>query len=121
MKRTAIVKGLVGIAAVAAVGFELGLFQRVFDSRSLVEDGVLGSDYWIVEVDGKPTERIQHGIVISKVPLALLEPGDRILELSDTPHPQEGAETIQFHTTIKSGVDYRIDTSADGSPKLIAK
>lgn len=105
---------------VAAVGFELGLFQQAFDSRSLVEDGVVGGAFWIVAVDGQPPDRIQHGLVISKVPLALIEPGDRIMELSENRRSSAGGASTRFQTRIEKGVDYRIEAAPDGSPKLVA-
>ena len=105
---------------VAAVGFELGLFQRAIDSRSIVKDGVVGSGYWIVQVDGRPTARIQHGLLITRVPFALLEPGDRVMGLSSEPHPSMDKELIELHATIEKGVDYRISRNAKGVPELVA-
>lgn len=120
MKIGTIIKALLGTGFLTAVGFELGLFQRAFDSRSIVEDGVVGSDYWIIEVDKKPTQRVQHGFLVTKVPFALLEPGDRFMELSATPHPADHTEVIEFHATVEAGVNYRISRSKDGNPELIA-
>lgn len=120
MKTGIIIKALLAVGFVTALGFELGLFQRVFDSRSIVKDGVVGSGYWIVEVDGKPTDRIQHGYLITKIPFALLEPGERVMGLSATPHPAKDAEIIEFHATVEKGVNYRISRDGDGNPELIA-
>ena len=120
MKTGTIIKALLGVGFVTALGFELGLFQRAFDSRSIIEDGVVGSDYWIVEVDGKPTDRIQHGYLITKVPFALLETGERVMELSATPHPGADTEIIEFHATVEKGVNYRITKNEHGNPELIA-
>ena len=121
MKTSKIIVALLGTGFVTALGFELGLFQRGFDSRSIVEDGVVGLDYWIVMVDGMPTDRIQHGYLITKVPFALLEPGNRVMELAATPHPAKDTEIIEFHATVEKGVNYRISKNKDGNPELIAK
>jgi hypothetical protein len=120
MKSVTIINALLAAGFVTTLGFELGIFQRAFDCRSIVKDGVVGSDYWIVKVDGQPTDRIQHGCLITKVPFALLEPGDRVIELSATPHPDEDTEITEFHATIEKGVNYRISRNADGNPELIA-
>lgn len=111
---------LLGAWLVTFVGFELGIFQRAFDSRSIVEDGVVGADFWIVAVDGKPTDRIQHGSVISRVPFALLEPGERVIKLSIRPRPSEKGELVEFRATIEKGVRYRISRDAHGNPELVA-
>ena len=115
MKTGTIIRALLGVGFVAAIGFELGLFQRAFDSRSIVEDGVVGSDYWIVEVDGMPTDRIQHGFLITKVPFALIEPGERLMGLSARPRPAEDTEIIEFHATIEKGVNYRISNNEENT------
>lgn len=120
MKTGTIIKTLLAVGLVIAVGFELGLLQRAFDSRSVVEDGVVGADFWIVGVDGKPVDRIQHGFVITKVPLALIEPGDRVMELSVTSHPSENKELVELRATIEKGVNYRISKDAQGNPELVA-
>lgn len=120
MKTGTIIKALLAVGFMTALGFELGLFQRALDSRSIVEDGVVGSDYWIVEVDGKPTDRIQHGYLITKVPFALVEPGDRVMELSATSHPAKDTEIIELYATVEKGVNYRISRNEDGNPELIA-
>ncbi|MFC5455886.1 hypothetical protein [Prosthecobacter fluviatilis] len=116
-----IFKALFVASLVTAVGFELGIFQRAFDSRSIVEDGVVGADFWIIAVDGKPTVRIQHGLVISKVPFALLEPGNRAIRLSVTPRPSENQKPVEFKATIEKGVHYRISKDENGNPELVAK
>lgn len=117
----AISKALLAALLVTVVGFELGIFQQAFDSRSIVEDGVVGADFWIIEVDEKPTDRIQHGLVISKVPFALLEPGNRAIKLSVTPRPSENRDLIDLQATVEKGVRYRISRDGNGKPELVAK
>ena len=79
MRIRPVIRVLLGAAVLTALGFETGLLQRAFDSRSVLEDGVVGSEFWIEEVDGKPVERVRHGFVISRIPFALVEPGERVL------------------------------------------
>jgi len=121
MKIRLIIKVSLGVALLAFAGFELGIIQRVFDSRSIVEDGVLGADYWIIKVDGEPTSRVQHGVLITKVPLALIEPGERIFQLSEDDYSSSANEIIEFRVTIRKGENYRIAADAEGNPKLIVK
>jgi hypothetical protein len=101
-----------------AIGLELGLFQRLFDGRSVVEDGVLGADFWIVEVDGKPVERIRHGMLVTKVPVALVETGQRVIGLSRNSPASGPQERIELQAVIEKGVRYRITTNQEGEPQL---
>ncbi len=119
MKVDKLIRSLLGAGLAMGVGFEIGLFQRAFDSRSIVADGVVGSEYWIIEVDGKPTDRIEHGLLISKVPFALLAPGDRVMALSLTSHPSGEGALVEFQATIEKGVDYRILRDEKGNPALV--
>jgi hypothetical protein len=120
MKTSTIIKALLGAGLITAVGFELGLIQQAFDSRSVIRDGVVGADFWIVEVDGKRTDRIKHGVLITKVPLALVEPGDRVMKLALTPRLSDERELVEFHAKIERGVDYRISRNKEGKPELVA-
>ena len=104
-----------------AISFELGLFQQAFDTRSIVEDGTVGADFWIIRVDGNPTDRIQHGLLITKVPFAIVEPGERIMELSETPRSTEDQALVEFRARIQKGTRYRIMKNKDGHPELVAK
>jgi hypothetical protein len=118
MNTGTITKSLLGLGFLVAIGFELGLFQRLFDGRSVVEDGVLGADFWIMEVDGKPVERIRHGMLVTKVPVALVEPGQRVIGLSRNSPASGPQEKIQLQAVIEKGVRYRISTNQDGQPQL---
>ena len=51
MRIRPVIRVLLGAAVLTALGFETGLLQRAFDSRSVLEDGVVGSEFWIEEVD----------------------------------------------------------------------
>lgn len=119
MKIGTILKSLFGLGLVVAIDFELGLFQRLFDGRCVVEDGVLGADFWIVEVDGKPVERIQHGFLVTKVPLALVEPGQRVIGLSRSSPSSGRQEQIELEALVEKGASYRIATNPKGEPQLI--
>jgi len=121
MKASTIIKALLGAGLLVSIGFEIGLFQRVFDSRSVVKDGVVGADFWILEVDGEPTERIQHGLLITKVPSALIQPGERVMKLSEESRPSEDEEPFEYHATIQKGVNYRILKNEEGNPELIVE
>lgn len=120
MKTTPTIGTLLGLGFVTALGFEIGIFQRALDSRSIVEDGVVGSAYWIQMVDGNPVDRVRHGYVISRVPYALLEPGDRVMRLAAVPHPAKDNAITEFHAKIEKGVNYRLSKNAEGNPELIA-
>jgi hypothetical protein len=118
MKIGTILKSFFGLGLVMAIGLELGLFQRLFDGRSVVEDGVLGADFWIVEVDGKPVERIRHGMLVTKVPVALVESGQRVIGLSRNSPASGPQERIELQAVIEKGVRYRITTNQEGEPQL---
>ena len=60
MKAIGTTFALITIVLPFAIAWDAGLFRQVLDSRSVVEDGVIGADYWLVKVDGRPTDRIQH-------------------------------------------------------------
>jgi hypothetical protein len=122
MKAIGTTFALITIVLPFAIAWDAGLFRQVLDSRSVVEDGLIGADYWLVKVDGRPTDRIQHGQVVSRVPLALVEPGDRVLLLREgdsSANPTDG--TFEWHARIENGVDYRIEKGTDGKPRLVAK
>lgn len=105
-----------------ALAWDTGLVQQALSSRSVVEDGVIGADYWIVKVDGNPTDRISHGQVVTRVPLALVEPGDRVLSLRERDSAMKPTEgSIEWRTCIEKGTDYRIKKGPDGRPSLVAR
>ena len=113
---------LITIVLPFAIAWDAGLFRQVLDSRSVVEDGMIGADFWLVKVDRRPTDRIQHGQVVSRVPLALVEPGDRVLSLREgdsSANPTDG--TFEWNARIEDAVDYRIEKGPDGKPRLVAK
>lgn len=113
---------LITIVLPFTIAWDAGLFRPILDSRSVVEDGVIGADYWIIKVDGSPTNRIEHGLIVSRVPLALVEPGDRVLSLQEgnsSMYPEDGF--IECHARIEIGTDYHIEKGPDGNPRLVAK
>jgi len=111
------------LAVVAGVLFliviDTGLIQRTFDGRSIIEDAIVGSDYYIVSVDNKPADRIKHGFLITKVPFVLVQPGDHTLQLTRG-FNRNSSEIIELNISIISGVNYRI-TTKDGKPMLTMK
>ena len=122
MKAIGTTFALITIVLPFAIAGDAGLFRQVLDSRSVVEDGMIGADFWLVKVDRRPTDRIQHGQVVSRVPLALVEPGDRVLSLREgdsSANPTDG--TFEWNARIEDGVDYRIEKGPDGKPRLVAK
>ena len=121
MKQSTVIKQLLGAGGIAALCVEFGVCRLCFDSRSTVEDGVVGADYWIIAVDGKPTERVPHGVLVTRIPYALLEPGKRVMRLSTAADPPASSELIEFRATIVKGVDYRISRNGNGDPELVAK
>ncbi len=122
MKAIGTTFALITIVLPFAIAWDAGLFRQVLDSRSVVEDGMIGADFWLVKVDRRPTDRIQHGQVVSRVPLALVEPGDRVLSLREgdsSANPTDG--TFEWNARIEDAVDYRIEKGPDGKPRLVAK
>ena len=121
MRIRPVIRVLLGAVMLIALGlgFETGLLQRAFDSRSVLEDGVVGSEFWIVEVDGKPVERVRHGFVISRVPCALVEPGERVLGLSASGRSSGEGELVEFRAAVERGVSYRISMDREGNPELV--
>lgn len=101
------------------LGFETGILQRAFDSRSVLEDGVVGSGFWIEEVDGEPVERGRHGFLISRVPLALVQPGERVLRLSASGRSSGESELVEMRVAVERGVNYRISRNGEGNPELV--
>lgn len=113
---------LVTILLAIAMAWESGVTRQAWDSRSVVEDGVIGADYWVVKVDGMTTDRITHGLVVTRVPLALVEPGDRVLSLRERDSPMKPTDSsIEWRTRIEKGTDYRIEKGPDGHPRLVAR
>ena len=121
MRIRPVIRVLLGAAVLTALGFETGLLQRAFDSRSVLEDGVVGSEFWIEEVDGKPVERVRHGFVISRIPFALVEPGERVLGLSASGRSSGQSELVEFRAAVERGVSYRISRTREGTPELVVK
>jgi hypothetical protein len=119
VKVVTIIKALLGVGFLTALGFETGLLQRAFDSRSVLEDGVVGSGFLIEEVDGKPVERVRHGFLISRVPFALVVPGERVLGLSVSGRSSGDSELVEFRAAVKRGVNYRISRDGKGNPELV--
>lgn len=118
MKPTTIMKTLLGAGLLAAAGFESGVIQHAFDSRSVVEDGVVGGSFWLDEVDGKPTERIRHGLLVTRVPFALVPPGEHVMGLSDKSCPPKDRKLVELRATIGKDVRYRIVRNETGNPEL---
>ncbi|MDB4358636.1 hypothetical protein N9Z18_00180 [Verrucomicrobiales bacterium] len=112
---------LIGVGILIALGFECGIIQRAISPRSIVSDAVSGGDFWIVEVDGEPTGRVQHGFLVSFVPLPLIKPGERILTLAKMAHPSADEKTIEMRVTIEKWKDYRIVSDEEGNPALVAE
>ena len=98
---------------------DAGIIQRALDDRSIIEDAIVGSDYYIVSVDNKPTDRVKHGYLITMVPFALVQPGDHTLQLSRGFNTNESM-IIELDVSITRGVNYRI-TTKDGKPMLTKK
>ena len=123
MRIRPVIRVLLGAVTLIALGlgFETGLLQRAFDSRSRLEDGVVGAGFWIVELDGKPVERVPHGILISRVPFTLVEPGERVLGLSASGPFSGGSELVEFRAAIERGVNYGISKDGEGNPELVVK
>ena len=119
MKIAGTIKALLEAVMLNALGLETGLLQRAFDSRSVVEDGVVGSGFWIEEVDGKPVERVRHGFLISRVPLALVEPGERVLGLSASGGSSGDSELVECRVAVVRGVRYRVSRDREGNPELV--
>ena len=113
------IRVLLGAGILPALGFETGLLQRAFDSRSVIEDGVVGVGFWIKEVDGKPVERVRHGFLISRVPLALVQPGERVLGLSVSGRSSGDSELVEFRAAFARGVNHRISRDREGNPELV--
>lgn len=107
----------VAIIGLLLIVYDIGIFQRTFDDRSIVEDAIVGADYHIVSVNGAPTERIQHGFLVTKVPLAIVEPGEQVLQLSEGIHEKDSSEIIDFKVSIEEGARYRL-TKENGKPIL---
>lgn len=88
--------------------FDFGVIQNFFDSRVAVEDATVGGDFLIIEVDGKPVEKVKHGIIVSKVPLPLIEPGKRVISFSKV--LQRNEEFFVLETEILKGHRYKVST-----------
>ena len=97
---------------------DAGVFHRVIDKRSVIHDGVLGGPFWIIEVDGKPTQRVEHGFLVTRVPLALVAPGQRTFKLAASSQPLSTDRVITFETTVDVGTDYILEARATGEPLL---
>jgi hypothetical protein len=102
----------------AVIVFDVGIVQSLVDTRCVIEDGVVGCDYWIKKVDNRPVDRVQHGFIISKVPLALVRPGNHVLQLSEEVYGKNDAQVIELEVSLESRCRYRL-SQEDGKPILI--
>lgn len=85
--------------------------------RVTIRDAVVGSPYKILEVNGKPAERVEHGLVVTRVPLVIVEEGLHILSLEEV----DTEEKKQFDIEVKvyKGFDYRIAKDENDKPVLV--
>ena len=88
------------------------------DDRVVVEDSVVGAPYETVEVDGSPVERVKHGVIVTRVPYALIEPGKHTLTITQKDDSTNGS--IKYDVEILKGFKYRLDKTEDGSPSIVA-
>lgn len=100
--------------------WDSGFLQRKFDKRSIVYDGIAGGDYYVIGVDGQPVERVEHGLVFTKVPMVLIEPGVRRLRLSYSLLSKDPSEFIEIDVSIREGAIYMISETGKG-PELVVK
>lgn len=107
MRKLSITIGVMCIGLVLFLLSEIGIFNRVADTRCIVEDGVVGGSHWIVKVDGKEVDRVQHGTFVTKVPLALVDPGRRELTLKKDIQSDEDPELTR-NFTFEKGKRYRL-------------
>ena len=107
MKKLSIAIGFISIGLVLFLFLEIGIFNRVTDARCIVEDGVVGGSHWIVKVDGKEVDRVKHGTFVTRVPLALVEPGKRELTLKKDFQSDKGRELTK-NFTFEEGKRYRL-------------
>ena len=102
--------------------FEFGVMHKLCDKRSVIEDAVIGADFIITAVDGYPVNRRDHGLFVTRVPLALIEPGDRVLTIirnEGVVHAADEVKVFELEEEILQGVRYRLFDSEDGVPRLV--
>lgn len=119
MKPGALLRYLFALGLLAAIGFEIGLWQRAFDNRATLHDRVTGSEFRVVAIDGQPIQRIRPGFIITRVPLILVKPGARVLTLSKVTQLSGDDGSIELHGTFQENGLYQIGTRADGGPELV--
>ena len=91
-----------------------------YHSKAKVADYVTGSKYEIIEVDGGSVERIQHGLVVTRVPLVILDEGGHLLTLREWQGTiqSEESQTIDIYVSVKKGQRYKL-IEKDGKVLLI--
>jgi hypothetical protein len=109
------ISGTLVIAAALYITFvDTGIVQRVFDSRSVILDSVTGGDYTLELVDGKRVDRVSHGILVTRVPLALVPSGEHVLGIKR----RDASKPIDLSVSIRSRSTYKL-VEKDGQPTLI--
>ena len=91
-----------------------------YQSKVIVADYVTGSKYEIIEVDGGAVERIQHGLVVTRVPFVILEQGEHSLTLREWHGNVESnqSQTTNIFVNVKKGLRYKL-VEKDGKAILI--
>lgn len=94
---------------------EFGCIQNLFDNRVAIEDATVGADDWLIYVDDKPVERVKHGLIVTKVPFALVNPGNRKLTFCKSSDGK--GELLVIETEVMKGKRYRV-TTVNNKPVL---
>jgi hypothetical protein len=85
-----------------------------------IEDEIVGAPYEVVEVDGKPPQRAQHGLFVTVVPLVLVSSGSHVLTITSkeeqTTKPKIGKESLLV--TVQAGKRYRLARN-NGKPLIV--
>ncbi len=92
-----------------------------YEEWAQVEDYIIGSEYKISLVDGKTPTRLQHGKMVTVVPLVVIPAGKHVLTVIpfDSINPNKKlAESTELSVTINKSGHYRLKT-VDGAPTLI--
>ena len=87
------------------------------EDRVQVDDYVMGSEFKILEVNGRHVDRVEHGWIITRVPKALIPQGLNTLKVEEV----ETGKVYEIDVNILKGLRYSLDSNEDGKPVVIAR
>lgn len=82
-----------------------------YDGKATIRDYITGYKYEVVKIDGQPVDRIQHGRLITRAPIIIIDPGRHTFciqeRVSDFEKQDGKTKPVQYVTAyVDSGREY---------------